>query len=435
MSYKPYAKYKPSGVEWLGEIPEGWNSKGLKHVSKIVSGATPKSSISEFWDGDNVWITPVDLGKCTQKVIAGSARKLTDLGVESCGTEITPNGSIIISTRAPIGHIALSEVESCINQGCKTIVPQENESKDYLYYFLKSAVEELQSCGQGSTFMELPTHRLKDLLVPFPSLPEQTQIATFLDRKTTQIDKLIEIKRKQIELLKEERTAIINQAVTKGLNPDAKMKESGIEWIGEIPEGWEIGRFKHSVSIVNGQVDPRLTEHKKLTLIAPNHIEKGTGRLLFTESAEDQGADSGKYLFSESDVLYSKIRPALQKACLANDIGLCSADMYPLTVNENLRPKFLLYHLLSARFTHFAVTTSERVAMPKINRESLSEYSFPLPTICEQDALVDYIEKNHKVIDSSITKAQQQIQLLKEYRTTLISDAVTGKIDIREEAA
>ncbi len=287
--YKRYPAYKESGVEWIGEIPAAWSKKQLKFVSKIVNGATPKSGVTKYWDGDRVWITPVDLGACEGKKISDSERKLTDIGINSCGTEISPAGSIVLSSRAPIGYIALTAVESCINQGCKTVIPAESVDKDYLYYLLKSAIEELRSCGQGSTFMELPTHRLKDLVALVPPDIEQTKIAAFLDRKTAQIDHLIEIKRRQIEVLKEERTAVINHAVTKGLNPSVKMKESGIEWIGEIPEGWMLTPLKRFADVKYGLGQPPKLCDDGLPLIRATNVERGkinTRGLIFVDPCD-----------------------------------------------------------------------------------------------------------------------------------------------------
>jgi type I restriction enzyme S subunit len=118
---KRYPAYKDSGVDWIGEIPEHWSMRKLKYLSEIVNGSTPKSGVSEYWDGDLVWITPNDLGRLNGNKISDSLKKITELGLNSCGTTLTPKGSIILSTRAPIGHISITETETCTNQGCKTI--------------------------------------------------------------------------------------------------------------------------------------------------------------------------------------------------------------------------------------------------------------------------------------------------------------------------
>ncbi len=212
-------------------------------------------------------------------------------------------------------------------------------------------------------------------------------------------------------------------------------KDSGVEWLGEIPAHWEVRQFRYCAKIANGQVDPRQDVYKDMVLIAPNHIKSGTGRILYTETADEQGADSGKYLVKKGDVIYSKIRPALKKACLALEEGLCSADMYPLTPHEGILAEFLLFVILSEWFTKFTVLESERVAMPKVNRESLNGFLVVVPPQREQEEIISYINHETVRIDTLIAKIHEGIEKLKEYRTALISATVTGKIDVRNEVA
>ena len=190
-------------------------------------------------------------------------------------------------------------------------------------------------------------------------------------------------------------------------------KDSGVEWLGEIPEHWEVKKFRYCAKIPNGQIDPRKNLYKDMILIAPNHIESGTGRVLYKQTADEQGADSGKYLFKKGDVLYSKIRPALKKACLALEEGLCSADMYPLTPQKETLSKFLLFVILSEWFTRFAVLESERVAMPKVNRESLNNGFVVLPPQKEQQAIAFFLDRETAKIDALIAK---------EYRILIVAD-------------
>ena len=266
----------------------------------------------------------------------------------------------------------------------------------------------------------------------FPPRVEQTQIALFLDHETAKIDSLIAKQEKLIELLKEKRQAVISHAVTKGLNSNVPMKDSGVEWLGEVPEHWKVIKFNHVVQIRNGLVDPRDDKFKNLILYAPNHIEKATGKILYKETAEEQGADSNKYLCFKGEVIYSKIRPALAKVAICEEAtALCSADMYPMDSYNGLSNQFLYYFILSDSFTEAVILDSDRVAMPKINRESLSDYKLPIPPMNEQLKIIDFIEMTGKYLDCLETKAVQAIQLMQERRTALISAAVTGKIDVR----
>jgi len=202
-------------------------------------------------------------------------------------------------------------------------------------------------------------------------------------------------------------------------------KDSGVECLGEVPGHWEVKRFQRCVQVAEGQVDPEDARYSSMPLIAPNHVEPGTGRLLSLESAGEQGAESGKYLCNAGDVVYSKIRPALRKVCIAPEPCLCSADMYPLRAHSGLANPFLLWLMLSEQFSSLAVLESERVAMPKINRESLKEVELVVPPLVEQTAIAAFLNRETTKIDALVAEQQRLIELLKEKRQAVISHAVT----------
>lgn len=202
-------------------------------------------------------------------------------------------------------------------------------------------------------------------------------------------------------------------------------KDSGVEWLRAIPNHWNVLRFQRCVYVAEGQVDPEDSQFSGMFLIAPNHIESGTGRLLNLETAADQGAESGKYYCEADDVVYSKIRPALRKVCIAPEPCLCSADMYPLRAHSGLINRFLFWLILSEEFSTFAELESQRVAMPKINRESLKEVSFALPPTHEQTAIVNVLDRETSKIDDLVSEQQRLIGLLKEKRQAVISRVVT----------
>ena len=266
-----------------------------------------------------------------------------------------------------------------------------------------------------------------------PPRQEQRAIADFLDRETAKIDALIAAQERLISLLDEKRQATITHAVTKGLDPNAPMKESGVEWMGKVPQHWGVIPLKRCCRIPNGLVDPTVGRYATLSLIAPNHVQSGTGRLLEVETADDQGAISGKYHFAEGTVLYSKIRPALRKACVAPFEGLCSADMYPI-YSTKIRPRLLLYQLLSDYFSSFAILSSDRVAMPKVNRETIGDFPMVVPPSAEQEVIVRYVDEAVAEIDRLGDRSVKVIERLRERRTALITAAVTGKIDVTRQA-
>jgi len=205
----------------------------------------------------------------------------------------------------------------------------------------------------------------------------------------------------------------------------AKYRDNGVEWLGEVPSHWKVMRFQRCVAVAEGQVDPEHVLFSRMSLIAPNHIESGTGRLLSLESATEQGAESGKYLCNAGDVVYSKIRPSLRKVCIAPEECLCSADMYPLRPHGDLTNHFLFWLILSEQFSALAVLESERVAMPKINRESLKAVMLAVPPSSEQSSIVGFLDRETAKIDALVGEQQRLIELLKEKRQAVISRAVT----------
>ena len=444
MSFPRYPSYKDSGVEWLGEVPEGWRILRMGMLEKsgddFVSGPFGSSLGSSHYVESGI---PVIRGLNT--TLNAETRFVSDdfvfVGEETFSElkrcDARP-GDLIFTARGTVGKVGIvphSIPKALISPNQLRYRPDLNTlSVDYLFYLFSSSglLSEISLIADSVAQPNLNLGNLRALRVSLPPKDEQTQIATFLDRETAKIDELVAEQRRLMELLKEKRQAVISHAVTKGLNPDAPMKPSGIEWLGEVPGYWVVKRFQRCVYVAEGQVDPEDTKYSSLALIAPNHIESGTGRLLGLESASDQGAESGKYLCKAGDVVYSKIRPALRKVCIAPEDCLCSADMYPLRAHSGLTNPFLLWSTLSEQFSALAVLESQRVAMPKINRESLKEVMLAVPPIGEQQSIVAFIDTETAKLDSLTAEAQRAIDLLQERRTALISAAVTGQIDVRQ---
>lgn len=193
-------KYKKTGIDWILEIPEHWEVVRLKNVTKIVSGATPKSSVLANWDGNINWITPAEFGD--EMYIGESVRKITKTGLESCAASLVPIGSIIISNRAPIGSLGISKVELCTNQGCKSIIPTQINNY-FLYFLMTLQKESLNVLGNGTTFRELATQSLRNYKIPLPPKEEQDKIASHLFDENKKITRFIQTKQRFIELLKE----------------------------------------------------------------------------------------------------------------------------------------------------------------------------------------------------------------------------------------
>ena len=204
---------KDSGVEWMGEVPESWCVLATKRLFLVVSGATPKSDKSEFWDGSIKWITPADY-KTEDIYINGGKRSITEAGLKSCNTTMIPPNNIIFSKRAPIGAVAINNSELCTNQGCLACIAKEDLAVKYFYYVMSVFTEQYEFLGTGTTFKEISLNDFKDFLLPYPHIQEQIQIADYLDKECANIDSLITIKQQKIEELKEYKKSLIYEYVT-----------------------------------------------------------------------------------------------------------------------------------------------------------------------------------------------------------------------------
>jgi type I restriction enzyme S subunit len=430
--FKRYPEYKDSGVEWLGEIPAHWLPKKVKRLCIVRRGASPRPIDDPIYfdgEGEYAWVRIADV-TASDRYLAQTTQRLSSLG-RSKSVSLAP-GELFVSIAATVGKPIITRIKCCIHDGFVYFVGLR-ENREFLYY-LFSCGEPYKGLGKLGTQLNLNTDTIGDIYLPIPDCQEQAEIVRFLDRETARIDALIVKKWLLIELLQEKRTALITRAVTKGLNFNAPMKPSGFSWFGDIPAHWAVRRWRYCCRITEGQVPPEDERYADRIMIAPNHVESGTGRIMFTETAREQAAISGKYLVRPGDVIYSKIRPALNKVCLATGDWLCSADMYPVSAREDtLAPEYLLYFMLSEPFVRFMVDESMRVAMPKVNREKLAGCPILLPPREEQSAIVASLKQSTGGVDFVIAKIRHAIQALEELRSALVSAAVTGKIDVREK--
>ncbi len=436
--YRAYPEYKNSGVEWLEEIPKHWGAKKLKFISSVQPSNIDKKSKEdevpvELCNYTDVYYNEEIDSSLTFMKASATNEQIKKFTLRAGDTIITKDSEDPRDIAIP-AYVPKTLTGVVCGYHLAMIRPKDSDMGSYIKRVFETgyARSYFSTRANGLTRYGLGTYPLGNIYFPIPPKDEARNIAAFLDHETAKIDRLIARQERLIELLKEKRQAAISHAVTKGLNPDAPMKDSGVEWLGEVPAHWKMIKFSVAASIRNGQVDPRIEPYTDYTLIAPNHIESGTGKLLYVETAAEQGADSGKYLCKAGEVIYSKIRPALTKACLSpSNTVLCSADMYPVQARGELTNEFLLRFMLTKEFTTFATLASDRVAMPKINREALAECRAPVPPADEQKRIIQFIETSINTIDTLVEKVGEAIALMKEHRTALISAAVTGKIDVR----
>ncbi len=426
-----YDHYKQVNAGWITKIPFHWEATPVKYVCTFNDEVLSETSDPEALI-DYVEISDVDESRGLK-----SSELMQYKEAPSRARRIVRDGDVIISTvRTYLRAVApiTSPPENLIVSTGFAVIRPERLTSGFARYALV-AEGFVGSVIARSTGVSYPAINASDLVripVPVPPVDEQIAIAAYLDAETKRIDGLIKEKTKLLSLLAELRSTTITDSVTKGLNPKAILKDSGDPWLGKVPKHWDVVTFQRCVYVAEGQVDPREEPYKSMLLIAPNHIESGTGRILYTETAGEQFAESGKYLSHSGDVIYSKIRPALRKVCIAPEDCICSADMYPLRGAEKLTNNFLMWFMLSEPFSALAVLESERVAMPKINRDSLKKVWIALPPINEQLAIHAYIEGETHQIDALISHVEAELEVLKELRSSTITDAVLGRIDVRK---
>ena len=259
--FRPYPEYWDSGVGWLGEIPARWNLKTLKNcVARLESGGTPESGNVAYWTDEEHGITlGGDLGYDTRlsPTRDGQADHRRRADVEAL--RILPVGTLLYSMYASLGKVALLETEAVINQAILGVVPRESEAlRDYLRWWFEFMQAHIQMLSASNTQDNLSAKRVRNMPVVLPvAIEEQRAIATFLDRETAKIDGLVADKERLIELLQEKRTALITRAVTRGLDPNVPMKDSGVEWLGEVPAQWEVKRTKFAATLRSGHTPSR----------------------------------------------------------------------------------------------------------------------------------------------------------------------------------
>lgn len=428
MSFPSYPAYKPSDVEWLGEVPEHWEVLPLKREFDVVGGSTPKPDMQEYWDGDIQWITPADLSRLQSFKITASIRTITAEGLNSCGTTMVPSGSVVVSTRAPIGSLGIAGIELCTNQGCKALVPIDQISSRFTAYFLGIATEALNVRGRGATFLEISGDELGAFKVSLPPCQEQVQIAAFLDRETAKIDALIAEQQRLIELLKEKRQAVISHAVTKGLNPDAPMKDSGVEWLGEVPEHWDCKPVL-GVARERDEDNKGMKEDNLLSLSYGNIVNKdiNTSDGLLPESFENyQIVRPGDIVLRLTDLQNDK---RSLRSALVNQTGIITSAYLALKP-ESIDPKYLGYLLraydVSKVFYSMGGGLRQSMKYGDIKRMPLV-----IPTKTEQNQITTFLDRETTKIDTLIAEQKRLIELLHERRSALISAAVTGQIDVR----
>lgn len=438
MKRKAYAKYKDSGVEWLGQVPEHWEVRRLKFLVTTLGGGTPNTSKPEYWDGEIPWVSPKDMKSIA---IDDAEDHITELGLRDSASNLIPAQTVLVVMRSGIlKHtipVAISQVPVAINQDMKALFSENTLSAKYLYYFIEGLQKFLLPIWtkQGCTVESIETDYMVNTLFPVIDFSEQTAIAAFLDQKTAQIDALIQKKKELIARLGEQRIALITQAVTKGLNPKVKLKDSGVEWLGQVPEHWEVRRLKFACTCNDDVLSEDTEPDEIIEYVDISSVSLSSGITSVEEIEFDKAPSRARRKVKDGDTIISTVRTylkAIAPIVAPSDQLIVSTGFAVIRPQSIAESRFTSYFLQSEVFIQSVVAHSTGVSYPAIAPSDLVCLILCLPPIDEQSAIAAFLDQKTAQIDALVRKAEEAVAKLEEYRMAVITAAVTGKVDVRK---
>jgi type I restriction enzyme S subunit len=442
MSFPRYPKYKASGVEWLGEVPEHWEVKPIRKAAHLESGHTPSRNHPEYWENCTVpWFTLADVWQIREEgrdVIVETKEKVSELGLANSAARRLPAGTVMLSRTASVGFSAIMGVEMATTQDFANWVCGDGLLPKFLLHVCRSMQGEFRRLMMGSTHNTIYMPDIQALRFALPPLAEQRAIAAFLDRETKKIDELVAEQERLIELLKEKRQAVISHAVTKGLDPAAPMKPSGVEWLGDVPAHWEVKPIRKAARLESGHTPSRNHPEYWVDCTVPWFTladvwqirEEGRDVIIETkEKVSELGlANSAARRLPPGTVMLSRTASVGFSAIMGVEMAT-TQDFANWVCGEHLESKFLLhvFRAMRGEFTRLMMgSTHNTIYMPDIEA-----FRFAQPPRTEQRAIAALLDRETKKIDDLTAQAESSISLLTERRSALISAAVTGQIDVR----
>ena len=420
MSFPRYPRYKASGVEWLGDVPEGWEVVRLRQIGPLLKGGG--GSKEDITETGVPCVRYGDLYMTHSYHINATRTRIS----EARAIDYTPIrfGDVLFAASgeklAEIGKSAVNLMTAPAVCGGDVVIlrPASDVDARFLGYSADSPLAAMQkaSMGRGTTIKHIYPDELRQLMLTVPPLPEQLAIAAFLDRETAKIDELVEAQARLIELLKEKRQAVISHAVTKGLNPHAPMKPSGVEWLGDVPEHWEVKKMRFICDVQTGGRD---TEHAVVDGEFPFFVRSQVIERINTKSFD------GEAVLTAGDG--AGVGKVFHHFVGAFDFH---QRVYMLSNFRGILGRFV-FHYLRENFYKVALQGGAKSTVDSLRRPVFLNFSVCVPPIVEQDAIVASLESQGDRFDSLMAEAERAITLLRERRSALISAAVTGQIDVR----
>jgi type I restriction enzyme S subunit len=439
---KKYDNYKDSGIEWIGEIPEHWGKSRIKYTCKIIGrigfrGYTVADIVSK--GNGAIALSPSNI-KNQKLNFYDNTYVSWEKFEESPEIKIIENDVIVVKTGSTIGKIALiGKTDEAMTLNPQLVVFKNIKIDNRLLYYITTSsffqkYFVINSAGGSTPAISQEKINNFELVCP-NSILEQTAIANYLDQKTTQIDILISKKQQFITLLQEERIAVINQAVTKGLDPKVKMKDSGIEWLGEIPEHWEVTRLGFLSSKIGDGLHgtPNYVDISEFKFINGNNI--GDGQISIyehTKCVSEEEYFSNKKELNKNSILMSINGTIGNLGFYKGEKVMLGKSVAYINIIDSNALNFTYKYLESESCKTYIDNQLSGSTIKNLSLYSINKIPIPFPSFDEQKKIVDYITIKTNEINILITKTQQEIELLKEYKTALISEVVTGKVDVRD---
>ena len=414
---------KENGIDWIGQIPEEWESGKVKYFSKISAGATPDRNNLLFWNGKINWMSS---GEVNQEIVKYTAETITNLALKKSSTKLLPIGTVMLAMNGQgktKGTVAILAIETASNQSLASFIVDGNRlNNQYLYYFFKAGYSYIRGL-KGEDRDGLNLQLVSNITVLLFDIKEQQKIVDFLDNKTDQLDKAKNLLEEQIQKLKDYRASLIYETVTKGLDKTVPMKDSGIDWIGQVPEGWEITKHKYIMTKVKeicahyeGQDILSLTRQG----VVVRDIESGKGKM--------PASFDGYQFLEKGDLLFCLFDIDVTPRCVGvvENNGLTSSAYSRFRLDDKISVYYYYYLFLSMDEDKVLLHLAKNL------RHSLTEDDFGiietiLPSYEEQLRIADYLGKVTKSIDEIVQLKQKQIDNINKQRQTLIYDYVTGK--------
>ncbi|MEN4046259.1 restriction endonuclease subunit S [Sulfurimonas sp. NWX367] len=397
----------------LYELPEGWEWKQLDDISKLIGGGTPKRNMNEYWDNGNiVWLSPTDLGKIGDIIyISDSKDKITQQGLDKSSAKLLPVGTVLYSSRATIGKIAINTIEVSTNQGFTNFICNENLNNRYLAYILSRFTPEITSLSNSTTFKEVSKTSLKKFQIPLPPLQEQKRIVAKLDTLFEKIDKAIALHQKNMD------------------EADVLMGSVLNEVFGGMEEKYGKTQILSVMKINNQTLIP--DDDKMYNYIGLENIESNSGKLVNYAPSIGKDIKSSKVNFKKGMVLYGKLRPYLNKVWIADFDGIATTEILPfLPIDNNLSMKYVKHYFLSPKYLAKVMSNCSGARMPRLTTKFIksNEAYIPVPSLNIQQKTVAYLDKISQKIEKLKAVQKEKMQSLVALKASILDQAFRGEL-------